>query len=788
MINAPVEEVIRRLNSGGYDPQPSGSGQWRSRCPAHRGRSSNLSIKAGDDGTVVLHCHHVDEGGRTCSAEAIVQSLGLEMRDLFPSNGNWSASPKAATTKTKKAWRSPEQAIDWLAGKEGGRVSNQGPWIYNDPDGYELMRVYRIDMPDRKKQFRPVYPHADGWHLGDPAKSGLPLYHLDELAAANIVFILEGEKCVNLIRALGLIATTSSHGAESPARTDWSPLAGKAVVLIPDNDKPGEGYANAVTAILAKLEPKPVVKVVRLPLENDGDDVEQWLGSCPDAWGPAGCRAELERLAAATLDLEAKPKAAAPGISPNGTTQLNGNGHVDDSRLAWFPHTDTGNAERMVARHGRNMRHCHPWKKWLHFDGRRWAVDDTAAIRRMAKATARKILAEASTVEDKEHREALVKLARATESKSRLSSMIDLASAEEGIPVLPQNLNTHRWLLNVENGTIDLRTGKLRPHKRNDLVTALAPVVFDPDAKCPQWDATLDRFFALREDLIAFWDRLCGIALTGDVSQQILPILHGVGDNGKSTMCGALLGMLGPDYATIAPKDFLASGGSHRHPTELAYLFGKRLVVVMEWPDGVRLNESLIKQLTGSDPITARRMNEDFWTFDPTHKLWMCANNKPVIKGTDHAIWRRPKLIPYDVKIEEQDKIINFPALLKGEYPGILARCVRGCLDWQRHGLQVPKDVSDATDGYRKEQDSLAAFIEEECVAGLGHKVKAGVMYQKYREKLQHLGEEPISLTNFGLAMKDRGYDKKESHGMWYLGIGLRSDAKHDNATDRGAF
>ncbi len=412
------------------------------------------------------------------------------------------------------------------------------------------------------------------------------------------------------------------------------------------------------------------------------------------------------------------------------------------------------------------MRHCHPWKKWLHFDGRRWALDDTAAIRRMAKATARKILVEASTVEDKEHREALVKLARATESKARLCSMIDLASAEEGIPVLPGKLNTHPWFLNVENGTIDLRAGKLRPHNRKDLITALAPVAFDPGAKCPLWDATLDRFFSSREDLIAFWDRLCGIALTGDVSEQMLSILHGVGDNGKSTTCGALPGILGPDYAAIAPKDFIAVGGSHRHETELAYLFGKRLLIVMEWPDGVRLNESLIKQLTGSDPITARRMNEDFWTFDPTHKLWMCANNKPVIKGTDHAIWRRPKLIPFDVKIDQKERIGNFPALLKAEYPGILARCVRGCLDWLRNGLRVPAAVSDATEGYRKEQDSLAAFIEEECVLGLGQKAKAGVMYQSYRTKLQHMGEEPISLTNFGLAMKERGFEKRESGGI----------------------
>jgi putative DNA primase/helicase len=448
---------------------------------------------------------------------------------------------------------------------------------------------------------------------------------------------------------------------------------------------------------------------------------------------------------------------------------------VDDSELAFLPHTDTGVAERMVARHGANIRHCHPWKKWMRFDGRRWALDDTAAIRRMAKATARQILAEASTIDDKEQRDALVKLARSAESKSRLGAMIDLASAEDGIPVLPKELDSRPWLLNVENGTIDLQTGKLRPHCRGDMITALAPVVYNPSAQCPLWEATLDKFFAKNKELIAFFDRLCGIALTGTVSEQILPILFGEGDNGKSTMVGALLNILSTDYAAIAPPNLILLKRADSHPTDRTFLFGKRLVVVMETPEEARLNESLIKQLTGSDPITARRMNEDYWTFDPTHKLWLCTNHKPVIKGTDHAIWRRPKLVPFEVKIPEKEKITDFPNRLRSEYSGILGRMVRGCLDWQKNGLGVPKEVSDATENYRFEQDSLRVFIEEECTTGPSCRAKAGVLYQRYREKTEHLGGEPISLTRFGLAMKERGFEKEKNNGIWYLDIGLNA-------------
>jgi putative DNA primase/helicase len=209
------------------------------------------------------------------------------------------------------------------------------------------------------------------------------------------------------------------------------------------------------------------------------------------------------------------------------------------------------------------------------------------------------------------------------------------------------------------------------------------------------------------------------------------------------------------------------------HPTERAFLFGKRLVVAMESREEARLNEALIKQLTGSDAITARRMHEDNWTFSPTHKLMLCTNHKPVIRGTDHAIWRRPKLVPFEVRIPEEDKILDFPTRLRAEYPGILARCVRGCLDWQKNGLGVPKEVKDATEKYRSEQDTLAVFIAEECIVGDGCRAKAGVMYQRYREKTEHLGGEPISLTRFGKAISERGFEKEPNNGIWYLGIGL---------------
>jgi hypothetical protein len=308
MSETPINRLVGRLKTHGCNPRETGSGQWKSRCPAHKGKSQNLSVKQADDGAVILHCHHVDATGQTCSAEAIVRALGLELRDLFPDRpGSPVSKPKVTRATSRgsngKAWRSPEDAIAWHAKTIKGRISERGPWIYHDPERFEVMRVYRIDYEDPetgepRKQFRPVYPDAAGWHVGDPSKDGLPLYHLDELAATDRVFVCEGEKCADLVGGLGLIATTSSHGAQAPGKTDWAPLAGKTVVILPDHDGAGEGYAAAVAGLLAGLEPRPTIKVLRLPLEKEGDDVEQWLEGRPDSWGPEECRAELERLAA----------------------------------------------------------------------------------------------------------------------------------------------------------------------------------------------------------------------------------------------------------------------------------------------------------------------------------------------------------------------------------------------------------------------------------------------------------------------------------------------------------
>ena len=438
--------------------------------------------------------------------------------------------------------------------------------------------------------------------------------------------------------------------------------------------------------------------------------------------------------------------------------------------------TDLGNAERLVALHGQDLRYCHPWGKWLVWDGKLWQEDGTAEVMRRAKETVRLMYAEAANIEDKADREALINFAKRSEQSGRLAAMISLAASEEGIPILPKDLDGDPWLLNVANGTIDLRTGELRPHSRDDLITKLIPIEYDPMAKCPRWEQFLDEIMLGNKSLIYFLQRAAGMSLAGDTSEHVLFTLYGTGRNGKSTFLNTLLAVMG-DYGAQAAPDLLMTKRGDRHPTELADLFGKRLVVSIESEQGRRLAESLVKTLTGSDRIKARKMKQDFWEFEPTHHLWLATNHKPQIRGTDVAIWSRIKLIPFNAQFldgdPKQDKHLSKKLL--AELPGILRWCVEGCLAWQEAGLGVPEEVNEATENYRAEQDIIAAFLNDCCVIMPTAKATIRNVYKAYITWCEENGERPVSQRELGSRLVERGFERRRAHGgTWvWQGIGL---------------
>ena len=441
---------------------------------------------------------------------------------------------------------------------------------------------------------------------------------------------------------------------------------------------------------------------------------------------------------------------------------------------AELPLTESGNAERLVRDHGTDLKYCFAWRRWLFWDDRRWTRDAQAQILGRSKLVARSLYTEASACEDEEHRKAIAKWARASESAKSRKAMIELATAEEGIPVTPDDLDRDPWLLNAENGTVDLRTGELRPPKRTDLLTKLAPVKYDSKASAPTFKKFLNDCMDGSEDLIAFLQRALGYAVTGEVSEDALLFFYGAGCNGKSTFLNVVSETLGIDYAHEAVPDLLLQK-KRDHLTELADLHGRRLVTTTETGDGARFAEVLVKRLTGRDPITARRMREDPWQFMPTFTLIVSGNHKPAIRGTDDAIWRRIHLVPFNVSFKGREDR-RLPDRLRRELPGILAWLVRGSLMWQAEGLNPPDEVLVAGAEYRRESDVLVDFLAEKCVTGDHCRAKGGALYDAYLEWHKGaVGGEPLNNTAFGLELKQRGFSSKHrSDGSWRLGIGLR--------------
>ena len=385
--------------------------------------------------------------------------------------------------------------------------------------------------------------------------------------------------------------------------------------------------------------------------------------SAPDAQPTAAAKWILENLAAVTSASDKYP-----GKTEDEPAEPEASASPEGLAVRSFSLTDTGNAERFVAHHGEDIRYCHEWGKWLLWDGARWATDRRGEIDLRASQTVAAILSEALGAKGKRAR-GLRAHATASESASSLSAMVKIARSRPGIAVVPDDFDRDPLLFNCRNGTLDLRASALLPHARGALITKVAPVDYNPTTECPRWQSFIGDVMGGNDELVAFLQRAVGYSLTGVVKEQVLFFLHGAGANGKSTFLRTLLELFG-DYGLQAAPNLLIARNADAHPTAIADLFGRRLAVCQEIEGGRSFAEATVKQLTGEDVIRARRMREDFWSFAPTHKLWLAANHKPNIHGTDHAIWRRIRLIPFTVTIPEEKRDPDLLEKLRAERAG----------------------------------------------------------------------------------------------------------------------
>ncbi len=445
--------------------------------------------------------------------------------------------------------------------------------------------------------------------------------------------------------------------------------------------------------------------------------------------------------------------------------------------------TELMNARRLVALFGQQLRYVSEWG-WMAWTGKRWERDTTGAVMRYAKETALSYYqdaAQAASAGDSDKAKELAQHAKRSQSARAIRAMVELAQSELEVIARPEDFDNDPWVLNCENGTLDLRTGELRPHDPADLLTKLCPVNYDPAATCPTWERFQNEIAAECAAIVAYKQRMYGYSLTGDVSEQAFFIAYGTGANGKSTEVNTIRAILGPDYAWHIPTESLltkAHGGGI--PNDLARLKGMRFVTAIESDLGRRLAEGLVKQLTGGDPITARYMRAEFFTFDPTHKLILATNHKPEIWGSDHAIWRRIKLIPYTVTIPKARQDKDLPEKLLAEAAGILAWLVRGCLAWQREGLAEPGEVTNATNAYRQEQDVIGEFLADRCIFKPTATVAKGELYEAYVTWCETNKETPLSKRKFGGKITERGdvaEDKSTGGLRVWVGIGLLAEA-----------
>jgi putative DNA primase/helicase len=431
----------------------------------------------------------------------------------------------------------------------------------------------------------------------------------------------------------------------------------------------------------------------------------------------------------------------------------------------------------LVRDHGTDLRYCEAWKAWLVWNGTHWQRDTTGEVMLHAKQTIRHMAALAEHLHDEGAIRALLDHVRKSLSTASLRAMIDNARSEPGISVPPEVFDRQPWLLNVSNGTLDLQTGTLREHQRDDMLTQCLTIPYESQAQCSTWKAFLWRAMKERQDLIDFLQRAVGYSLSGSTREQVLFIFYGPTKTGKSTFLSTIRAMLG-SYAQQADMRTFMYKEREEVRNDLADLAASRLVCAVESQKARRLDEALIKQLTGGvDVLKARFLYQEHFIFKPQFKLFLGTNHKPIIEDIDSAIWERIRLVPFEVHIPPAERNKQLEAQLIEELPGILAWAVRGCHQWQQlNDLQAPDAVTAATQNYRDEMDVVAGFLDECCRFDARFQITAGDLHNAFTAWCEGSGMRTMSRKEFGKQLKDKGYKQHASHNVWWLGMTLKDN------------
>lgn len=456
------------------------------------------------------------------------------------------------------------------------------------------------------------------------------------------------------------------------------------------------------------------------------------------------------------------------GVEDYGVTIL-------DNKIKKYAFDDTGNADRFVEEYKEKARYSYIDRGWYFYNGRKWEFDNLGHVKTLTEEVIQGMKKELAYCDDEDEEKAFFKHLKYTRNSRGKENM--MRESEHRLSILPSQFDRNKDYFNAMNGVVSLRDGHLEDHHHEKYLSKISPVEYTDKIDTPLWDEFLRQIFDNDEELIDYIQKAVGYSMSGSTKEQCVFFCYGNGRNGKSTFLDLVSEIMG-DYATnIQPETIMVRGQQGGANSDIARLKGARFVTTVEPNQGARINEGLLKQLTGGDTVTARHLYGKEFEFEAEFKLWMATNHKPIIRGRDLGIWRRMHLIPFTVQIPDDKVDKNLKYKLKKELTGILNWAVEGCIKWQREGLKMPSAVEDAVKEYKSEMDVITAFIEECTTQGPGE-VKASDLYKTYVEWAEQNGEYKMSNTMFGKEVSLRFQKGRGRNGIVYQGLRLNDENK----------
>lgn len=813
-----LHNLLSKLSEHGYNPKLIGK-EYRSHCPGHSDEHPSLDVCDGYE-SILLTCR-----SNNCRAIDIIRPLGLTIKDLQynPTSDNKPTFPKE---KKKNAFGDGAKKEKVLSLAETSKPQPTDSKEFTSKRNYKNLAEYAafkgfpLEIFTKAKwsdfQYFIKEENRKVASIKIPVESGFTYRILDNSVSGRFRRNKGFEQCFyGLTRALSTIKSFERENKKSSLilcngepSTVIAQYCGLPAFALCANET-ADFKQELLEQLIKELEDRSLPKEIILCLDNDQ----------AGAKGTEKRKQSLEKAGFEVIVIDFAGKEKGYDLA-DFCKEYKNSMNIYDTLLTFdkskqqevaknlfsenqeniiyfnnvFAHnqTDTNAAIRFARVNYTKYKFCHPWKTWLYFDGQKWLIDDTGATMRAAIELVANLLVYAkslpeNTDEEKDYKDSLLKYTTELQKHSKLNSVVNLSRNLDNMYVLPSQFDNDPWILNCQNGVLNLKTKELTPHSPTQFHLKIANANYDPTAKCPTWLKFLDKIMNGKDSLVKYLQKVIGYCLTGQTMEKALFFLYGSkGDNGKSTLVETVAKLLGNYALSKFPISVLLEENfgklSKDSDKNVAELFGVRFVAGTELAGNKKINEEMLKDLTGGiDTVSARKLYGHPFTFEPTHKLFIFGNEKPYIPQRSEAVWNRLKTIPFDVSIPKAEQDKELPYKLRSEFDGILNWAVEGCLLWQQEkSLGVPEEITDANKDYRDEMDILKHFLDDDCVITLDDpkvKIQSQILYDAYRNWIKRNGHTYTSnQQSFSKELKSHGFNKIQHHGyMCWQGIQLKS-------------